>query len=506
MKDKKLLKFLVPILVVPIFILLSIVALHQFSKKIPSDASKEECLKIASEYIQKNQPESAIYPLLLAIQKDEDDPQAHFLLAQTYYQTQIYHLARKECETALVLSAGSCGDAQNKKAFDLLTKIRFEQGKMNWDKGNLREAISEFIYILNNSLDKKLIDSIANLTGGKYRIKRLTNDLFMDNAPSFSHDGKRIIYHSDTSYFLKDYGLKKSEVKRSRIFVMDLNIENKMCLSSLKMQSSHNGKSAGSIGDDSSEQFARFSNDDKKIIYEKENNYAEQKDAIFNLNRDIFLKYLDTGKVRRLTNNHTYDGLASFSPDDKKVLFVCDRAGARSSLHILNLETGEGRNLSFKKSLTEKITRKPRGLVLPYCPSFSPDGEKILFHAGYKTRKIFLMDENGENLNCLTKAQTDDFFPAFSPDGEKIVFVSKQDDLEDLYLMNRDGSNRTRLTYDGGEKRYPSFSPDGDLIVFSAKQKGQDDRYFEIYILNLKETIPKEKLIQRLEEMLKTFS
>jgi len=495
MKNKKPLKLLIPILAVSILILLSRIALHHFSfsplagfsKKISPDASKEECLKIASEYIQKSQPESAIYPLLLAIQKDEDDPQAHFLLAQTYYQTQIYPLARKECEEALVL------DTQNKRAFDLLTQIRFAQGKMDWDKGDLREALSEFIYILNNTQNQKLIDSIANLTGGKYKIKRLTNDLFFDNAPSFSHDGKRIIYHSDTSYFLEDYGLKKREVKKSRIFVMGVNGENKLCLSSDEK-------------DDSSEQFARFSSDDKKIVYEKENHHPEQKDTIFNLNRDIFIKDLDTDKVRRLTSNDTYDCLASFSFDDRRILFVRGHSGGGSSIIILNLDTGEEKGVFFKESFMEKIIRRPRGLVLPYCPSFSPDGRQILFHAGYKTRKIFLMDEGGENLKCLTKGQTDDFFPAFSPNGKRIVFVSNQDDQEDLYLVNRDGSNRTRLTYDGGQKKYPSFSPNGDLIVFAAKQKEQEDRYYEIYILNLKETIPREKLIQRLEEMLKTFS
>jgi TolB protein len=485
MKNKKLLKFLVPALVILMFILLSRVALHHFS--IPPEASKEECLKTASEYMQKNQPEPAIYPLLLAIQKDQNDTKAHFLLAQAYYQTQVYHLARKECETALVL------DAQNKKAFDLLIRIRFEEGKANWDKGNLGEAITEFIYILNNTQNQKLIDSIAHLTGGKYKIKRLTNDLFFDNAPSFSHNGKRIIYHSDTSYFLEDYGLKKKEVKKSRIFVMDLNGKIKTCLSS-------NEK------DDSSEQFARFSSDDQKIVYEKENHYSEQEDTIFNPDRDIFIKNLDTDKVRRLTDNHTYDGLASFSPDDRKILFVSDRPGARSSIHILNLDTGEGKSVFLKKSLAERITRRPGGLVLPYCPSFSPDGKKILFHAGYKTRKIFLMDEGGENLKCLTKGQTDDFFPAFSPDGKKIVFVSGQADQEDLYLVDSDASKRTRLTFDGGQKKYPSFSSDGNSIVFTAKRKDQDDRYYEIYILNLKETIPKEKLVRRLEEMLETLS
>jgi len=493
MKNKKLLKFLASILAVLIFILLSRIALHHFSNKISPETSREECLKMALEYIQKNQPESAIYPLLLAVQKDGDDPQAHFLLAQTYYQTQIYYLARKECETALVF------DAQNKKAFDLLTKIRFEQARIKWDRENLkdslslREVISEFIYVLNNTQDQKLIDTIASLTGGKYKIKRLTNDLFFDNAPSFSHDGKRIIFHSDTNYSSEDYGLRKREVKKSRIFVTDLNGENKLCLSS-------HGK------DDSSEQFARFSHDDKKIVYEKENQSPEQKDTALNLDRDIFIKALDTGEVRRLTNNDAYDGLASFSPDDKKILFVRAHLAGGSSILTLNLDTEESKSLYFPESKVEKIMRRPTGIILPYGPSFSPDGKKILFHAGWENRKIFLVNADGENLTCLTKGQTDNFFPAFSPDGKKIVFVSNEYDQDDLFLVNPDGSNRTRLTYDGGEKRYPSFSPDGNSIVFAGKPKDRDDRYFEIYVLSLNQTITKEKLIQRLEEMLKASS
>jgi TolB protein len=492
MKNKKLLKFFAPILVA-VLIVFSWIAFHYSSKQISPKASKEECLKIACEYIQKNKPEYAIYPLLLAIQKDQDDPQAHFLLAQTYYQTQIYHLARKECEEALVL------DAQNKEAFDLLIQIRFEQALIKWNRENLRdslslrEVISEFIYVLSNTQDQKLIDSIASLTGGKYKIKRLTNDLFFDNAPSFSHDGKRIIFHSDTNYSSEDYGLQKKELRKSRIFVMSLNGENKMCLSS-------NEK------DDFSEQFPRFSHDDKKIVYEKENQNPEEKDTAFNLNRDIFIKNLDTGEVRRLTDNDTYDGLASFSPSDKRVLFMRGYPGGGSLIFILNLDTKESKSVSVKESWEEKITRRSTGLVLPYYPSFSPDGKKILFHAGYENRKIFLMDEDGKNLNCLTKGQTDNFFPAFSPEGKKIVFVSGQDEEEDLFLVDPDGANRTRLTYDGGQKKYPSFSPDGNSIVFVAKQKRQDDRYFEIYVLNLKDTITKEKLIQRLEEMLKAFS
>jgi Tol biopolymer transport system component len=493
MNGKKLLKILIPVFLVSAFVLFVKIPLYHSPKEISLEASKEEYLKIANGYIQKNQPESAIYPLLLAIEKDQDDPEAHFLLAQTYYQSQIYDLARKECETALVL------DAQNKKAFDLLTRIRFEQARIKWngkyrsDFLSLREALSEFIYVLNNTQDQELIDSIADLTGGKYKIRRLTNDLFFDNAPSFSHDGKSIIFHSDTNYSAEDYGLKKREVKKSRIFVMDLNGENKMCLSS-------NEK------DDSSEQFARFSFDDQKIVYEKENQHPEQKDTALNLDRDIFIKNLDTGEVKRLTHNDSYDGLASFSPDDKTILFVRGHLAGGSAIFTLNLNTEESKSFHFPQSKVEKIMRRPTGITLPYSPSFSPDGKKILFHAGWESRKIFLVDKNGENLTCLTKGQADNFFPAFAPDGKKVVFISNEYDQDDLFLVNSDGSNLARLTYDGGEKRYPSFSPDGSLIAFAGKPKGQDDRYFEIYVLNLKETISKEKLIERLQEMLKSFS
>jgi len=459
-------------------------SLTGFTAKISPNSSKDECLKVAIRYLENDEPESAIYPLLLAIEKDENYFQARFLLAKVYHSARIHHLAEKECKTSLKINP------ENREALELLCQIKFERGRLSWGNKDLQQAISEFAFVLEQSQDQKLIDSIAYLTGGRLKMTRLTNDLFCDDAPSFSHDGKRIIYHSDTSFFLEDYGLEKVQVKKSKIFVMDADGKNKICLSPQEEE-------------EPSERFARFSHDGRLVVYEKENSSPHISDTIFNCDRDIFIKDLSTGEVKRLTQNDTYDGLPSFSPDDRQIIFVSDRPGGRSSIYRLNLKSKETESISLKKSWDEKIglIRRPRGMVLPYCPSFSPDGKKILLHAGWGTRGVFLLEPDGKNWRRLTNRKEDCFFPSFSFDGKRIVFVSSDSEQEDLYIMDANGSNQTRLTYDGGTKRYPSFSPDGKSIIFAGERKGEPENYFEIYLLNLDQTISKKRLKARLEEL-----
>jgi|GEM_PF-1188076 len=489
MKTKKALLISAFVFICITLVLIIRFSLTGFSTKISPNSSKEECLKVACRYLENNEPESAIYPLLLAIQKDEDDFLAHFLLAKVYRSTQIYHLAEEECKTGLKL------DPENREALELLCQIKFEQGRLSWKNKNLQQAIPEFTFVLKKSQDQKLIDSIAHLTGGRFKITRLTNDLFLDDAPSFSSDGKRIVYHSDTSYFLEDYGLKKIEVKKSRIFVMDADGKNKLYLSP-------QGE------DEPSERFARFSHDGRFIVYEKENSSPHISDTAFNADRDIFLKDLRAGEVKRPTHDDTYDGLPSFSPDDTEIIFVSDRPKGRSSIYKLNLKSRETERISLKKSWEEKIglIRRPRGMVLPYCPSFSPDGKFVLLHAGWEIRGIFLLDTDGQSWRRLTNRRNDCFFPSFSFDGKRIVFVSGDSDEQDLNIINVDGSNQIRLTHDGGTKRYPSFSPDGGSIIFAGKRKGEPDNYFEIYLLHLDQTISREKLKERLLELEKASS
>lgn len=468
-----------------LLVLIVRLSLTGFSPKISPDATKEECLRLAQRYIEADEPESAIYPLLLTIQKDESDFRAHSLLAEVYYQIGVYHLAEKECNRSIKFNP------EDRDALELLCQIKFERGRLSWKSKRLQEAVVDFRFVVAKTDNQKLIDSIAHITGGRFKRVRLTNDLFFDDAPSFSPDGKRIAYHSDTSYFLEDYGLEKIEVKRSQVFIMDADGKNKTCLSPQEE-------------DETSERFARFSHDGRVIVFEKENSSPRTSDTVFNSDRDIFTKDLRTGEVKRLTHNDTYDGLPSFSPDDSEIIFVSDRPGGRSSIYRLNLKSGETKSVSLKKLWDEKIglLRRARGMILPYCPSFSPDGRSILLHAGWDTRGIYVMDVDGDSWRRLTDRRDDCFFPSFSSEGKRIVFVAGYYEGEqDLYIMDADGSELTRLTHDGGTKRYPSFSPDGESIVFSGKRKGEPNYYFEIYLLYLEQTISRERLKRRLAEL-----
>lgn len=111
--------------------------------------------------------------------------------------------------------------------------------------------------------------------------------------------------------------------------------------------------------------------------------------------------------------------------------------------------------------------------------------------------EIYTTNINGTNFKQLTKnsatnidsASDDD--PSFSPDGEKIVFTSSRQgqDTEfiydyrgriigsgssktgtsDIYIMDSDGSNQMPLTYQGLDSN-PFFTPDGKRIVFESNK------------------------------------
>lgn len=105
-------------------------------------------------------------------------------------------------------------------------------------------------------------------------------------------------------------------------------------------------------------------------------------------------------------------------------------------------------------------------------PSWSPDGDKIVFENFYT---IWLMNGDGTNVTLLSAEGAVDSYPSWSFDGSKIVFISselKNNDvwITDIWTMDNDGSNRKQLTDDDTIEWEPSYSPDGKKIVFTSLQ------------------------------------
>ena len=114
----------------------------------------------------------------------------------------------------------------------------------------------------------------------------------------------------------------------------------------------------------------------------------------------------------------------------------------------------------------EKITESS-GDIVNGLPSWAPDGRRIAFvstRAG--NREIFVMKEDGTEVEQLTTHEANDEAPDWSHDGKSIVFHSQRDGNFELYRLDVGSKAVTRLTTHPGTDQYPDWSPDGRMIAF----------------------------------------
>ena len=116
---------------------------------------------------------------------------------------------------------------------------------------------------------------------------------------------------------------------------------------------------------------------------------------------------------------------------------------------------------------------------------------KIVFQsnrADNQTYEIYVMDDDGSNLQRLTHNEVKDANPAWAPDSLHIVFSRESEDQKtsDLFLMNRDGDAPINLTNHPALHGTPSWSPDGQRIAFVSSRDTPQWNIFTIDILSQK--------------------
>ena len=89
----------------------------------------------------------------------------------------------------------------------------------------------------------------------------------------------------------------------------------------------------------------------------------------------------------------------------------------------------------------------------------SAEGGKIAFSLD---GEIYIIDDNGKNLQRLTDHPAADLWPVWLPDGRHIAFVSNRDRDFDIYTMDLAGKNIKRIADENGR---PAISPDGQWIA-----------------------------------------
>ena len=110
-------------------------------------------------------------------------------------------------------------------------------------------------------------------------------------------------------------------------------------------------------------------------------------------------------------------------------------------------------------------------------PSWSPDHSKIVFEIG----RIAIVNADGSGLRVLSDVEGD-HSPSFTPDGQRILFVHDAAKQSDILIMNLDGSNRQVMLKTPTTSEWaPRFSPDGKKLAYMRTKKNAT----ELVVLDL---------------------
>jgi Tol biopolymer transport system component len=208
---------------------------------------------------------------------------------------------------------------------------------------------------------------------------------------------------------------------------------------------------------------------------------------------DIYTSTPDGRDLRRLTNYGTYTAEGVLSPDGKTIVFTSLKDGDLD-IYTMNVD---GTNV---KRLTST-------LGYDGGPWWSPDGKKIVYRAHHPAdsaareqyqsllaRKLvrpsqvelFVMNADGSDQRQITHLGGANFGPSWTPDGERIIFSSNYKNPRggnfDLYLVKLDGSGLEQITERQEFDGFPMFSRDGRYLIWASNRHGKTPNETNLFV------------------------
>jgi len=158
--------------------------------------------------------------------------------------------------------------------------------------------------------------------------------------------------------------------------------------------------------------------------------------------------------------------------------------GGKATFHFKLYEVEKGAQPVLEKTYSGPPSQA-RELVHRWCndvvkyftaePGFF--GSRMTFS---NSKKVFIMDFDGNGVYSVTHNSAINILPALSPRGDKVAFTSYMRGNPDLYVVGSDGGRPRRISKHAGMNTGASWSPDGSKIALTLSKDGNA----EIYLIN----------------------
>lgn len=241
------------------------------------------------------------------------------------------------------------------------------------------------------------------------QVRRLTLDRAKCALPSFSPDGRHVVY---TTYFRSGFpDLYRIELASGRRTLI----------------AGYRGTNTGGVFNPRGDQLA--------LILSAAGN------------TDLFLSDPSGRNLRRLTRTPALESSPSWSPDGSRLVFASDAPG-KPQLYEMAVAGGEPRRLPTQ--------------ISGYCaePAWNPRHPHLIAHtvASGREFEIALFDRNAGRSRVITQGEGDAVEPAWTRDGRHLIYTQRTRTFRRLVLLDTLTGKSTVLRPDFGNSSMAAYA------------------------------------------------
>lgn len=197
---------------------------------------------------------------------------------------------------------------------------------------------------------------------------------------------------------------------------------------------------------------------------------------------DIYNFSFKTGEDKILISTEMDDIQPAYSPNGQKILYVSKPQGD-PQIFIMNMDNGTNHQLTFQGRNE--------------MPNWSPNGKKVTFHSSWSGHwEIMTLNADGTAWTSPTHLPDEDFcgdkdartgkfigVPSYTPDGNSIIFHAAPEKISfGLYQIDLTTLEIAKIINEPENESFPRISPSAEWLAY----RSNPNDVWGLYLMNLK--------------------